>query len=61
MLNAVEMATYLFGGVDPVVEIGDETGDGPLEVDVVLPEGVVSVDKQGLADPMPEGLARSLV
>ena len=61
VLNAVEMATYLFGGVDPVVKVGDEAGDGPLEVDVVLPESVVGVDEQGLADPMPEWLARSLV
>ncbi len=61
VLNAVEMATYLFGGVDAVVKVGDEAGDGPFEVDVVLPESVVGVDEQGLADPMPEGLARSLV
>ena len=38
----------LFGGMDAVIEVGDEAGDGALEVDVVLPEGVVGVDEQGL-------------
>ena len=37
VLDAVEVAADLFGGVDAVVEIGDEAGDGALEVDVVLP------------------------
>jgi len=45
VLDAVEVLTYLFGGVDAVVEIGDEAGDGALEVDVVFPEGVVGVDQ----------------
>ena len=49
VLDAVEVPTYLFGGVDAVVEVGDETGDGTLEVDVVFPEGIVSVDEQGLS------------
>ena len=42
------MATNLLGGMDPVVEVGDEGGDGPFEVDVVLPKGIVGVDQQGL-------------
>ena len=60
VLDAVEMAADLFGGVDAVVEVGDEAGDGPLEVDVVLPERVVGVDEQGLVGRVAEGLARSL-
>jgi hypothetical protein len=35
--------------VDAVIEVGDEGGDGALEVDVVLPEGVIGVDEEGLA------------
>jgi hypothetical protein len=42
------VAANLFGRVDTVVEVGDEAGDGPLEVDVVLPEGVIGVDEEGL-------------
>jgi hypothetical protein len=48
VFDAVEVAANLLWGVDAMVEIGDETGDGTLEVDVVLPEGVVGVDEQGL-------------
>jgi hypothetical protein len=48
VLDAVEVAANLFGSVDTVIEVGDEAGDGSLEVDVVLPEGVVGVDEQGL-------------
>jgi hypothetical protein len=36
--------------VDAVVEVGDEAGDGALEVDVVFPKGIVGVNKQGLGD-----------
>jgi len=43
------VAANLLGGVDAVVEVGDEAGDGTLEVDVVFPEGIVSVDEQGLS------------
>jgi hypothetical protein len=59
VLDLVEMAAYLFGGVDAVVEVGDEAGDGALEVDVVLPEGVVGVDEQGLGHRGTEGLGAS--
>ncbi len=37
MLAVVEMFANLFGGEGAVVEVGDERGDGALEVDVVLP------------------------
>lgn len=55
VLDAVEVATNLFGGVDAVVEITDEACDRALEVDVVLPEGVVGVDEQRLAGWAAEG------
>jgi hypothetical protein len=48
VLDLIEMASHLFSGMDAVVEVGDEAGDGALEVDVVLPERVVGVDEQGL-------------
>jgi len=48
VFDAIEVATNLFRGVDAVVEVGDEGGDGSLEVDVVLPEGVVGVEEKGL-------------
>ena len=50
VLDAIEVTTYLFGGMDAVIEVGDEAGDGALEVNVVLPEGVIGVDEQGLVD-----------
>ena len=40
-----------------MVEIGDERGDGALEVDVVLPQSVVCVNEQCLVG----GLAHALV
>jgi hypothetical protein len=55
VLDAIEMAANLFGGVDAMVEVGDEAGDCPLEVDVVLPEGVVGVDEEGLAGRAGDG------
>jgi hypothetical protein len=48
VFDAVEVAANLLWGVNAMVEIGDETGYGTLEVDVVLPKGVVGVDEQGL-------------
>jgi len=45
VLDAIEMVADLFGGVDAVIEVRDEAGDGALEVDVVLPERVVGVDQ----------------
>jgi len=60
VLDAIEMAANLFGGMDAVIEVGDEAGDGSLEVDVVLPEGVVGVDQKGLIGIAAEGLGRRL-
>ena len=48
MFAEVEMFADFFVGVDAVVEVGDERGDGALEVDVVFPEGVVGVEEEGL-------------
>ena len=31
-----------------VVEVTDEAGDSPLEVDVVFPQRIIRVDEQGL-------------
>jgi hypothetical protein len=56
LLNTVEALADLLGAVDTVVEIGDERGDGPLEVDIVLPQGVVSVDEQRLIGGMAGGM-----
>jgi len=56
VFDAIEVAADLFGGVDAVIEVGDEAGDGALEVDVVLPEGVIGVDEQGLVGGAAEGL-----
>ena len=41
-----------------MVEIGDERGDGALEVDVVLPQGVVCVDEQRLVGRLAHALVR---
>jgi hypothetical protein len=57
VLDAVEMLAHLFGGVGAVVEVGDEGGDGSLEVDVVLPESVVCIDEEGLGSGAADGLA----
>jgi hypothetical protein len=61
VLDAVEVAADLFGGVDAVIEVGDEAGDGALEVDVVFPERVVGVDEQGLIGRAAAGLVRELI
>jgi len=47
-LDAVEALANLLGGVDAMVEIRDERGDGSLKVNVVLPKRVVCVNEQGL-------------
>jgi hypothetical protein len=49
VLDVVEVLADLLGRVHAVVEVGDERGDGALEVDVVLPQRVVGVEEQGLA------------
>src|SRR5690348_4149224 len=43
-LDLVEHFANLLGGEFMMIEERNEAGDGPLEVDVVLPERVVSVD-----------------
>ena len=48
VLDMVEMVADFFGGVDAVIEVGDEAGNGALEVDIVLPKRVVGVDQEGL-------------
>ena len=48
MLHLVEMAAHLPGSVDTMVEMGDEIGDRLLKIDVVLPKGVICIDKQSL-------------
>ena len=60
VLDTVEVAADLFGGVDAVIEVGDEAGDGALEVDVVFPERVVGVDEQSLIGCAASGLAWKL-
>jgi hypothetical protein len=48
VLDLIEMASYLFGGVDAMIEVGDEAGDRALEVDVVFPQSVVGIDEKRL-------------
>jgi hypothetical protein len=61
VLDTVKVSADLLGGVEAVIEVGDEAGDGSLEVDVVLPERVVGVDEQSLIGRAAEGLAWKLV
>ena len=53
------MFADLFGGVDAVIQIRDEGGDGPFEVDIVLPERVVSVYQEGLSGGYASHFSRS--
>jgi len=48
-LHTVQGLPHLFWRVEPVVQIADEGRDGPLEVDVVFPEGVIGIYKKCLA------------
>ena len=48
VFDLIEVASHLFGCVDAMIEVGDEAGNRTLEVDVVLPEGIVGVDEEGL-------------
>ena len=61
VLDTIEVATDFFGRVDAMVEVGDEAGDGPFEVDVVFPESVVGVDEQGLVRTAAKRLGRRLL
>jgi hypothetical protein len=46
------MATNLFGGVNAVVQVGDERGDSALEIDIVFPERVICIYKKSLSRRM---------
>jgi len=61
VFDLVEVAADFFRSMDAMVEIGDEAGDCPLEVDVVLPKGVICVDEQSLIGRMAESLVRGWV
>ena len=60
-LAGVESLADFGGRVGAVVEPAEEGGDGALEVDVVLPEGIVGVDQQGLGDEAGGGGSRHSV
>ena len=47
-LDIIEHLAHLLGRELVMVEERNETGDGALEVDVVLPESVVGVDEESL-------------
>jgi hypothetical protein len=59
MLAEVEAFADLLGGVDTVIQIGDERGDGSFEVDIVLPERVVGVYQEGLSGSNASRFSRS--
>ena len=48
-LDGVEGLADFAGRVFVVIEVGNESGGCALKVDVVFQEGVVGVDKKGLA------------
>ena len=58
VLDSVEVAADFFRSVNSVIKIGDEAGDGTLEVDVVFPKSVVSIDQQGLVSRMADDWGR---
>lgn len=37
MLAGVKVLANLLGSMDAMIEVGDESRDGPFEVDIVLP------------------------
>ena len=47
-LHLVQHLAHLCRRIVLVVEKRDEAGDRPLEIDVVLPQGVIGVDEQRL-------------
>ncbi len=51
-LHVIEHFAHLLGRELVVIQKRDEAGDGPLEVNVVLPERVVGVDEEGLGDKL---------
>jgi hypothetical protein len=65
VLYSVEVTSNLFGGVDAMIEVRDEAGDRPLEIDVVLPERVVRIDEEclvgGAASDLIAGVHRLII
>lgn len=65
VLDLIEMASHLFGCMDAMIKVGDETRDRTFEVDVVLPESVVGVYEQsligGAASDRIEGVHRLII
>ena len=47
--DCVQSMTDFGRGVFVVIQVADECGDGALEIDVILPERVVSIDEERLA------------
>jgi hypothetical protein len=58
VLDSVEMLANFFRSVDAMIEVGDEAGDGALEIDVVFPKSVVGVDEESLIDGATKWLNR---
>lgn len=54
-LGSVEVLPYFFRSVDTVVEVGDEGADGAFKVNVVLPQGVIGVEEEGLRGAFERG------
>lgn len=48
MLAVVQVFAHLLRSMDTVVQVGDKAGDGPLKVDIVLPQRVIGVEEQRL-------------
>ena len=46
--SCIQVLANLLRGVNPVVQVRDEGGNRPLEVDVVLPQRIVGVEQQRL-------------
>src|ERR1700733_931650 len=51
-LHVIEHFAHLLGRKLVVVQKRNEADDGPLKVNVVLPEGVVSVDEESLGNQL---------
>jgi hypothetical protein len=58
VFNSVEVAPDLFRGMNAMIKVGDEAGDGTLEVDIVLPKSVVGINQQGLVTRMADDWGR---
>src|SRR5882762_4906521 len=47
-LDIVQNLTHLLRGEFLMIEERDEVGDGPLKIDVVFPQSIVSIDEESL-------------